>query len=55
MECRSKPLAKEASKLCFSVNAVIHFNDMLNDVIILTSFNLFKDRVVKILLKDLPD
>ena len=46
---------KEANKLSFSVNAVIHFNYLPNDVTVLTSFNQFKDRVIKILLKDLPD
>ena len=37
---------KKANKLCYLVKAVIHFNDLL------TSFNQFKNLVIKILLKD---
>ena len=44
---------KEANKLFFSVNFVIHFYDLPNVVTVLTLFNQFKDHVIKILLKDL--
>ena len=46
---------KEANKLCFSINAVIYFNGLPNNVTVLISYNQFKDRVIKILLKDLSD